>query len=96
LQALETVRRLMEAGVLHSAYWHRFALTAHSEIARDPERFGLRLLPEKRSGFARNEIPFDAPFDYNLDAVGEALRAAVYNYQHGAGFERPVREWAER
>jgi len=92
-QGLETVRRLMESGVLHSAYWHRFALTAHSEIAREPERFGIKLLPEASNGFARNEIPFDGQFETDLTAVGEALRTATYNYQHGAGFDVPVTDW---
>ena len=92
-QGLETVRRLMEEGVLHSAYWHRFALTAHSEIAREPERFGIKLLPEPPGGFARNEIPFDGQFDYDLAAIGEALRTATYNYQHGTGFDVPVMDW---
>ena len=92
-QGLETVRRLMESGVLHSAYWHRFALTAHSEIASEPERFGIKLLPEEQGGFARNEIPFDGQFDYDLAAVGEALRTATYNYQHGTGFDVPVMDW---
>jgi hypothetical protein len=95
-QGLETVRRLMEAGTLHSAYWHRFALTAHSEIAREPERFGIKLLPETSGGFARNEIPFDGQFDYDLAAVGEALRTATYNYQHGTGFDVPIVEWLNR
>jgi len=93
MQGLETVRRLMEAGVLHSAYWHRFALTAHSEIAREPERFGIKLLPETSGGFARNEIPFDGQFDYDLAATGEALRTATYNYQHGTGFDVLVGDW---
>jgi len=92
-QGLETVRLLMEEGVLHSAYWHRFALTAHSEIAREPERFGIKLLPEASDGFARNEIPFDGQFETDLTAVGEALRTATYNYQHGAGFDVPVTDW---
>ena len=96
LQGLETVRLLMEEGILHSAYWHRFALTAHSEIAREPERFGIKLLPETSGGFARNEIPFDGQFDYNLAATGEALRTATYNYQHGTGFDVPVEEWLNR
>jgi hypothetical protein len=94
-QSLETVRRLMESGVLHSAYWHRFALTAHSKIAGNPERFGIKLLPEEPGGFARNEIPFDGRFDYDLAATGEALRTATYNYQHGTGFDVPVNEWVE-
>jgi len=92
-QGLETVRLLMEEGVLHSAYWHRFALTAHSEIAREPERFGIKLLPEASNGFARNEIPFDGQFETDLTAVGEALRTATYNFQHGAGFDVPVTDW---
>jgi hypothetical protein len=94
-QSLETVRRLMDEGVLHSAFWHRFALTAHSEISRDPERFGIKRLPEEPGGFARNEIPFDGQFDYDLIAVGDALRTATYNYQHGAGFDIPVLDWLE-
>ncbi|HKL21345.1 MAG TPA: radical SAM protein, partial [Tichowtungia sp.] len=86
-QGLETVRGLLEEGALHSVYWHRFALTAHSEIARNPQRFGIRLLPEKKSGFARNEIPFETDFDYDPESVGAALRAAAYNYNLGLGFE---------
>ncbi|NOU36514.1 MAG: radical SAM protein [Kiritimatiellaceae bacterium] len=95
-QGLETVRRLMEEGVLHSAYWHRFALTAHSEIAREPERFGIKLLPETSGGFARNEIPFDGQFGYDLAAIGEALRTATYNYQHGTGFDVRVTDWLNK
>ena len=41
----------------------------------------------------RNEIPFDGQFDYDLAAVGEALRTATYNYHHGTGFDIPVIEW---
>jgi hypothetical protein len=93
LQGLETIRRMMESGMLDSAYWHRFALTAHSEIARTPERFGISLLPQPPGGFARNEIPFDGQSDCNLGALGEALRAATYNYQHGVAFDRHVEEW---
>ncbi len=92
-QALEIVRHLMESGSLDSAYWHRFALTAHSEVARDPERFCITLLPEPLGSFARNEIPFEGHFDYDLDRVGEALRTAMYNYQHGTAFEMPVTDW---
>lgn len=93
IQALETVRRLMEADILHSAFWHRFALTAHSEIAHHPERYSIHLLPEPSGGFARNEIPFNGQFDDDLDAVGEALRTAMYNYEHGAAFDQPVQDW---
>ena len=93
LQALEIVRGLMEKGSLHSAYWHRFALTAHSEISRDPERFEIERLKEPFPDFARNEIPFNGHFDYDLEAVGVALRTATYNYQLGLAFDRPIEQW---
>jgi hypothetical protein len=95
LQGLEKVRELMEEEALHSAFWHRFALTAHSEIARNPERFGIRLLPEEPTGFARNEIPFEGTFDHDLETVGSALRAATYNYQLGLGLDLPIPHWFE-
>ena len=97
MAALETVRRLFDEGSLHSAYWHRFALTAHSEAMRRPDRFGIRPLPDGFAGFARNEVPFAASFDHDLDVVGRMLRGATYNYSLGIGLdERPARRFAER
>ena len=93
LQALETVRRLFDEGTLHSAYWHRFALTAHSDISIHPEKYGIRLLPEEPATFARNEVPFAADFDHDLDAVGAALRRATYNFSLGVGLDLPVSQW---
>ena len=94
-QALETVRGLFDEGILHSAYWHRFALTAHSEIARHPEAFDIEVPPPPASRFAVNEIPFTGRFDHDPERIGRALKAAVYNYMLGIGFEIPVREWQE-
>jgi len=94
-QALETVRRLFDEGALHSAYWHRFALTAHSDVSLHPEKYGIELLPPEPSSFALNEIPFAAEFDHNLEAVGQALKAATYNYMLGTGLDLPVFQWME-
>jgi radical SAM superfamily enzyme YgiQ (UPF0313 family) len=43
LEALEYVRDLFAKGFIQSAYWHRFALTVHSPIAKDPKAFGVKL-----------------------------------------------------
>jgi hypothetical protein len=90
--ALDVMRRWFAAGWIHSAYWHRFALTAHSAIARAPERFGLRLLPHT-STFALNEIPFAEPRAPDWDKIGVALRKATYNFMHGVGLDWSVRRW---
>ncbi|WP_372808525.1 radical SAM protein [Pontiella sp.] len=93
LQALETVRDLFDADILHSAYWHRFALTAHSDVSVHPESYGIRLLEPAISTFAVNEIPFACDFDHDLERVGQALKAAAYNYMLGVGFDRPASDW---
>ena len=80
-------------GALHSAYWHRFALTVHSRIHGAPEPFGITLLPAAEGAFARNEAPFSDATKCNHDMLGEGLRAAVYNYMHGIGLREDVRVW---
>ncbi len=93
VDGLEFVRQAFEAGILHSAYWHRFALTTHSPMAKEPEKFGIRLLPPPEGGFALNEIPYDEPGASDPFVIGDALRRATYNYMHGVCLDRPAREW---
>lgn len=96
VDALERVRQLFEAGCIHSAYWHRFSATAHSEIGRNPEKFGIRLLPEPEVTFARNDLAFEDLTACDHDTLGVGLRKALYNYMHGVGFEGDVRMWFEQ
>jgi len=95
LDALEYVRQRFAAGHIQSAYWHRFALTAHSPIAGNPEKFGIRLTPRPESGsrFALNEIPYEDPGAPDHDRVGKGLRRALYNYMLGLGLDLPVKTW---
>jgi hypothetical protein len=97
LDALERVRQLFEAGCIQSAYWHRFSVTAHSPVGRDPEKFGVILkekrLPRGARRFARNDLPFEDPTGVDHEFLGEGLRRALYNYMHGLGFDLDVREW---
>ena len=51
------VKSLAKRGLIQSCYWHRFALTVHSPIAREPEKFGIIVKPLK-SNFARNELEY--------------------------------------
>ena len=99
IDALERVRQLFAAGCLQSAFWHRFAATAHSPIGRAPKRFGIRVIQEQEPAtklFARNELPFVDPVGTDHDRLGEGLRKALYNYMHGVGLDLDVREWFSR
>jgi hypothetical protein len=93
VDALEFVRGLFASGSVHSAYWHRFALTAHSPAFRDQSRLRLRILDAREDAFSRNEIPFDEPGREDPGVFGEGLRRAVYNFMHGVGLDNDVRTW---
>ncbi len=93
VDALERVRQLFAAGCITSAFWHRFSVTAHSPIGRDPARFGINLLPMPAVSFAHNDLDFEDPTGVDHDALGVALRKAVYNFMHGVGLDEDVRFW---
>ena len=95
VDALERVRQLFAAGCMQSAFWHRFAATAHSPIGRAPELFGIRLHPEPTVTFARNDLGFSDDTGADHDALGAGLKKALYNYMHGLGLDLDVREWFE-
>lgn len=94
--ALDYVRGLFADGLVQSAFWHRFALTCHSPVARSPERFGITPVPpprRKRRVFAVNEIPFDEPDAPDWDRIGAVLRLATFNFMEGRGLDRPSSYW---
>ena len=93
--ALEFVRGLFKADLVQSAFWHRFALTVHSPIARDPARFGIEILPRPKVKrlFCRNEIPFLEPDAPDWDRIGEVLNLALYNFQEGRGLDKTPADW---
>jgi Radical SAM superfamily len=95
IDALERVRQLFAAGCIHSAYWHRFAATAHSPIGLNPEQYGITLRPPQNILFAHNDVDFHDPVGTDHDFLGLGLRKAVYNYMHGVGIDVDVREWFE-
>src|SRR3984893_16202803 len=95
VDALERVRQLFVAGCIQSAYWHRFAATAHSPIGLHPEEYGITLRPPPNVTFAHNDIEFEDPVGTDHDFLGSGLRKALYNYMHGVGLDADVRGWFE-
>ena len=102
--ALSHVRRFFKEGLVQSAFFHRFALTVHSPIAKDPARFGIRLAPSVRASvagrrrsrgrtFALNEIPYEEPNAPDWNRIGKALKLALYNFMRGTGFSKPISFW---
>lgn len=93
IESLERVRGLFESGSIQSAFWHRFSVTAHSPIGKNPAAFGITIPKEPAVSFARNDLAFVDPTGVDHDRLGRGLNRALYNYMHGLGFETPVEEW---
>ena len=91
VDALEYVRQLFEAGCIQSGFFHRFACTVHSPVGKNPQDYGVTLLPlpalAPNTAFAKNDIGFIDPTGVDHDALGVALKKALYNYMHGIGLD---------
>lgn len=95
--ALKYVRDRFREGVVQSAFFHRFALTVHSPIAREPGKFGIQVdcdekLPGKRTRrFALNEIGYVEDGAPDWARYKRPLEIALYNYMLGLGLNRSPR-----
>jgi radical SAM superfamily enzyme YgiQ (UPF0313 family) len=93
VDALEYVRQLFDAGCIQSGFFHRFTCTVHSPVGKQPEQYGVTLLPLPNISFATNDVGFIDPTGVDHDALGAALNKALYNYMHGIRLDADVRSW---
>ena len=95
IDSLEVVRQLFSAGLVQSGFWHRFALTEHSPIAKNPEEYNVKITGPDFGGFAKNELTHEDPEGCNHDLFSEGLRKSLFNFMHGVGLEQPLDFWFE-
>ena len=93
VDSLEVVRQMFRAGLIDSAFWHRYAMTVHSPSGTDPEAFGVRRRNAHVHAFANNEVAFVENRGYDIRLVGEGLDEALRHYMAGDGLDRPVHKW---
>jgi len=92
VDSLEMVRQLFQLGVIQSGFWHQFALTTHSPIGRNPEKYGV--LPDyKEISFANNDIDFIDKTGINHSEFSYGLKKSIFNFMHGVGFDLSLQEW---
>ncbi|KAA3606540.1 MAG: radical SAM protein [Calditrichaeota bacterium] len=95
IDSLERVRQLFEAGIVHSAYWHRFSLTAHSPIGKNPEKYQVKITGPKKGKFAWNDLTHNDPNGCSHEKFSQGLSKALYNFMNGLGFEENLQTWFE-
>lgn len=90
VDTLEDMRQFFANGCIRSGFFHHLACTVHAPVGLEPEAYGVTLLPLLPMSFAKNDIDFIDPTSVDHDALGTALKKAIYNFMHGLGLEKDV------
>lgn len=93
VDALEVVRQLFQLGVVQSGFWHQFAMTAHSPVGMNPDKFQVKRVSELAGTFANNDLEHTDPKGADHERFSAGLRKSLFNYMHGICFEFPLQEW---
>jgi hypothetical protein len=93
IDSLEMVRQLFEAGILQSAFWHLFTMTAHSPVGLNPEKYKVQKLTATIGSFANNDIEHIDPTGADHESFGFGLKKSLLNYMHGTCFDVPLHKW---
>lgn len=93
VDSLEIIRQFFEQGLIQSAYFHRFALTAHSPIAKSAENYKIKITGPSKHKFAINDLYFNDLEGCEHGKFTNGLNKALYNYMHGIGYDKPVNFW---
>jgi len=92
VDSLEMVRQMFEMQIIQSGFWHQFALTAHSPVGMEPEKYGVEPINEAIS-FAHNDVQFVDSTGIDHDVFSFGLKKSLYNYMHDRCFEMSLQEW---
>lgn len=93
IDSLEMVRQLFKTGVLQSAFWHQFAMTAHSPVGLDPSKFKVKKLSESVGSFANNDIAHVDPTGANHEMFSFGLKKSLFNFMQHIGLDDPLQNW---
>ncbi|MCF8448245.1 MAG: radical SAM protein [Taibaiella sp.] len=93
IDSLEMVRQMFAAGILQSAFWHQFAMTAHSPVGMFPEKYKVVKDTEDIGTFANNDIVHHDPTGADHDTFSMGLKKSLLNFMHGACLDYPLHKW---
>jgi hypothetical protein len=95
IDSLEMVRQMFKSGILQSAFWHQFAMTAHSPVGLEPEKFGVKKSKEVSITFADNDVEHIDPSGTDHDSFSYGLKKSLFNFMQGVGLDEPLHKWFE-
>lgn len=96
INSMETLRQFFEAGLLDSAFWHKFVLTKNSQVYFE-WKSGLHkdLFPIENTNnkeiFADNNLHFKGENKFNKFSI--PLENAVNSWMHGEHLQARIQKW---
>ena len=93
IDSMEMVRQMFKAGILKSAYWHQFTMTAHSPVGLAPEKFGVQKASQPEILFADNDVEHIDPTGADHVMFAEGLKISLFNYMQETGLDEPLHKW---
>lgn len=93
IDSLEMVRQMFKAGVLQSAFWHQFAMTAHSPVGMNPEHFKVKKAKEVAILFADNDVEHIDETGADHESFSFGLKKSLFNYMQGLCLDDPLQKW---
>lgn len=93
IDSLEIVRQLFSNKLLQSAFWHRFAMTVHSPVGMDPEKYGVKRIPHPENAFAQNGCNHIDKTGCDHEKFSEGLNKSLYNFIHDNGLDFKLQQW---
>ena len=93
IDSLEMVRQMFAAGILQSAFWHQFAMTAHSPVGLNPEKFDVKNETNAVGTFANNDLVHTDPSGADHELFTTGLKKSLLNFMHGTCLDFPLQKW---
>ncbi len=93
IDSLEMVRQMFAEGILQSAFWHQFAMTAHSPVGMFPQKFNVKNTSAIAGTFANNDLVHEDKIGANPDLFRYGLKKSLFNYMHGICLDDPLQNW---
>jgi len=97
MNSMETLRQLFKAGLLDSAFWHKFTLTLHSTVYKEYEEGkhpDLKIISGKNESekrFAENDLHFAG--EHKSEKYSEGLNSALDAWMHGQKLDMNITKW---
>ena len=96
LSSMEMVRQLFEAGLLNSAFWHRFVLTRHSGVFANPKEYEITIPKRPPNIFANNDIEHIDNKGGDHDLFDDVLPYSLRLWMRGQNLDVPVWKYFDR